>query len=315
MLNKIYEKTKDFIKNNYKTLLIMLFLIVIFNIKLDYDIYSPGGLLNIDDRIEVENSDETSGSYNLTYVSAKKGILPFVLLSYVIKDWDLVSLDEERIEDESYEEIVERNKIYLEEGMNNSVIAAFDEAGETYKINSSKVKVLYILSDAETSLKVGDEIVSVEGNKVNKSSELIKIIQGKNVGDNLTIKVIRNEKEKEVTAEVKEIENEKIIGIMLVNIYDIDTFDKINIKYKNNEGGSSGGLMNALYIYDALVKEDLRNGLKIAGTGTIDELGNVGEIGGIKYKLLGASKNNADIFITPNDNYEEALKVRQIITA
>jgi PDZ domain-containing protein len=54
---------------------------------------------------------------------------------------------------------------------------------------------------------------------------------------------------------------------------------------------------------------DLTKGLKIAGTGTIDDDGNVGEIGGVKYKLAGAVKEKADIFLVPNDtNYEEALE-------
>ena len=47
------------------------------------------------------------------------------------------------------------------------------------------------------------------------------------------------------------------------------------------------------------------------GTGTIDKDGTVGEIGGVKYKLLGAYKDKAQIFICPLENYEEALKVKE----
>ena len=67
--------------------------------------------------------------------------------------------------------------------------------------------------------------------------------------------------------------------------------------------------MTSLSIYNALVENDITKGRIIVGTGTIDILGNVGEIGGIKYKLLGAEKDNADIFLCPIDNYEEALAV------
>ena len=48
-----------------------------------------------------------------------------------------------------------------------------------------------------------------------------------------------------------------------------------------------------LAIYKELIEEDITHGLKIVGTGTIDELGNVGEIDGVKYKILGAVKNKA----------------------
>ena len=44
-------------------------------------------------------------------------------------------------------------------------------------------------------------------------------------------------------------------------------------------------------------------------TYTIDEDGNVGAIGGVKYKMLGAQKDGADIFFVPKENYDEAKKV------
>ena len=64
-----------------------------------------------------------------------------------------------------------------------------------------------------------------------------------------------------------------------------------------------------LKVYNALTKEDITHGLKIVGTGTIDFDGNAGEIDGVKYKLLGAVKNKADIFICPKENYEEAINL------
>ena len=38
--------------------------------------------------------------------------------------------------------------------------------------------------------------------------------------------------------------------------------------------------------------------------------GSVGVIGGIKFKILGANKK-ADIFLVPEGNYKEALKVKK----
>jgi PDZ domain-containing protein len=64
-----------------------------------------------------------------------------------------------------------------------------------------------------------------------------------------------------------------------------------------------------ILIENKLIKEDLTKGLTIVGTGTIDEAGNVGEISGIEYKLEGAVKAHADIFLAPlGDNYKDALK-------
>jgi len=70
--------------------------------------------------------------------------------------------------------------------------------------------------------------------------------------------------------------------------------------------------MTALTVYSYLTNKDLAKGRTVVGTGTIDTYGNVGEIGGVKYKLIGAVKNKADIFLVPNgENYEEAIKIKQ----
>ena len=49
-------------------------------------------------------------------------------------------------------------------------------------------------------------------------------------------------------------------------------------------GGPSAGLMFTLEIYNQLVDEDLTRGHEIAGTGTINEKGEIGPIGGIQQK-------------------------------
>ena len=71
-------------------------------------------------------------------------------------------------------------------------------------------------------------------------------------------------------------------------------------------------MITTLDIYDKLTKDDLTNSYKIAGTGTIEADGSIGEIGGVKYKLAGAVKNKADIFLVPNgNNYEECVKLQK----
>lgn len=82
------------------------------------------------------------------------------------------------------------------------------------------------------------------------------------------------------------------------------------MKTKGSESGSSGGLMLALAIYNDLIKDDLTKGRKIVGTGTISLDGTVGAIDGVKYKMLGAAKKEADIFLCPEENYDEALKIK-----
>ena len=99
------------------------------------------------------------------------------------------------------------------------------------------------------------------------------------------------------------------MGIVLVTNYIYETNDEVDIAFKTGEGGSSGGLVLALGIYSKITGIDLLKGRNIAGTGTIDIDGNVGEIDGIKYKIAGAVKNKMDVVLVSPYNYEEAKNI------
>ncbi|NUS12681.1 MAG: PDZ domain-containing protein [Streptomyces sp.] len=71
-------------------------------------------------------------------------------------------------------------------------------------------------------------------------------------------------------------------------------------------GGPSAGMMFALGILDKLTPGDMTGGRFVAGTGTIDDDGNVGPIGGISLKTIGARDKGAQFFLTPADNCGEA---------
>ena len=117
--------------------------------------------------------------------------------------------------------------------------------------------------------------------------------------------------EREIDALVEE-EGRKIFGIMLMIDRKYETDPKVNISFRASESGPSGGLITALEMYNGLVKKDISNGMNIAGTGTIDALGNVGSIGGVRYKVIGADAGEADVFLVPKGkNYKEAMKVKK----
>ncbi|MGI8826941.1 MAG: S16 family serine protease [Chloroflexota bacterium] len=64
--------------------------------------------------------------------------------------------------------------------------------------------------------------------------------------------------------------------------------------------GPSAGLMFTLGIVEQLKRQDITHGCKIAGTGTVDYLGQVGEIGGAKQKIIAARGAGAEYFLVPN---------------
>ena len=86
MIKKVLKNIYNDIKKHYITYLVYLLFVVSLFIHFDYYIYSSGGLVDLKDRIKVDNSYETKGSINLTYVSVRKSNIYNILLSYVIKD-------------------------------------------------------------------------------------------------------------------------------------------------------------------------------------------------------------------------------------
>jgi len=299
------------IKKYYKTYIVYILVLSTFFIELDYYIYSPGGLISLNDRIIVDNGYESEGSFNLTYVSSKKGILPIVLLSYIIPSWDLEPIEESRIENESTDEIIKRNQIYLKETSYDAIISAFDEANIKYEIENIDVTVTYVYDEADTDLKVGDIIKSIDGVKVDNFDKIKLIFSTYKEKEKINIKVQRDDKIIDCYAILYKQDNNLIIGIHLSELKNIITNPSVEYIFKDSESGSSRGLLCALEIYNKITKFDLTKGDVISGTGTIDENGIVGAIDGVKYKLKGAVKKGADVFIVPTDNYEEALKIKK----
>lgn len=306
-MTKLFKYIKKDIKTYWKNYLAFILIVPWFFISFDCNIYSPGSLVDLTDRIEVDSSYESKGSFNLTYVTARKGTLPNIILSKFFKNWDIVGNEENRIEDESESEIVERNKIYLKETSYDAIIAAFTEANISYEVESIDVTVTHVYEYAKTDIKTGDIIRNINGTTIKDFNSLKEEIVKYKKGDSLKINVERNNKIIECEAELVEEDGRVIIGATLSELKNIKTDPKVEYIFKDNESGASRGLLCALDIYNKITKFDLTKGDIISGTGSIDQNGVVGSIDGVKYKLAGAVKKKAKVFIVPTGNYKEAL--------
>ncbi|MDD6879447.1 MAG: PDZ domain-containing protein [bacterium] len=307
------NKVKTFFKENYREMITIVILLIILNFPLKYSIMVSGGTINIDDRIKITNSYKSSGSFNLAYVTEVKATIPSYLLSYIIPNWTKVPLsDYQANENETSSDIETRAKVYLEYSKQAAIKNAYELAGKKFNINDNKFYIVYVDAEANTDLKIGDIIKTIDNKAVKEMDEYKEIISNKKIGDKVSLKVDRNGKTIDAYAYIKNINNKKLTGISVINLYDYEVDPEIELTFKNNESGSSGGLMLSLAIYDKLTSEDLTKGKKIVGTGTIDFLGNIGQIDGVEYKLKGAVKQKADIFIAPiGDNYDECIKLKE----
>lgn len=313
MFNKVYEKVKKYLKENYKFILFEIFIVLILVMPLPYYVNTTGGIIDVTKYIDVENKTKSKGSFNLAYVTSYRATIPTYLLSYILPGWDIENIDSYTYsEKESASDVANRGKLSLTSANNAAIEVAYTKADKEYSITNSYYNIIYIADEAETSLQVGDILLEYDGYKLEDIEQYTNYISSKKEGDKINLKVLRKNKKVDAYAKVKIIDNQKLVGISIYKTFDYKTDPKISIHFTSSEEGPSGGFMTALAIYDMLIEKDLTHGLTIVGTGTIDNEGNVGEIDGVSYKLKGAVRKKADIFFAPTgSNYEEAKKIQK----
>jgi PDZ domain-containing protein len=208
------------------------------------------------------------------------------------------------------------NKIYMDSAVNEAKATAFKAAEIPFERSFKGIYVMAVQNDSNFKkyLKIGDTVTKVDGKHFDAASGYQKYIRARKVGTKITLTYERHGKIKAATARTVALAGSKKIagiGIALTDDVTVSSATKVTADM-GNIGGPSGGLMFSLQMYDALSPDDLARGRKIAGTGTIDKDGHVGEIGGIDKKVIVAYESGAKIFFAPylkptkaNLKYEE----------
>lgn len=312
MLKKFYEKVKEFIKTEYKFILFLIVFVVICTWPVNYYIVIGGGISDISDRVVVENSDSSNGSFNLSYVSELKGTTLSYLLSYVMPHWKRVSMDDYKYTtDEDYQDIEFRSELDLLSSNSNAIYYAYQLADKPCEVVKTDVYVIVKFPEYDNPLEVGDKLLKVNGVLCANLVEFQEAIQ-KVEGNSVRVTVLRDGKEMELTSKLYEEENRKVLGVGLQSVTTYDVDPEVEFQFEKNESGPSAGLITTLSIYDQLTKGDLTKGKLIAGTGTIEADGSIGPIGEVEYKLLGAVDGGTQVFLVPaGENYQDCKKMKK----
>lgn len=174
---------------------------------------------------------------------------------------------------------------------------------------SDSVAVATVDADGPSNgkLKAGDRLLSVNGAQVGSVNALIKMIKALPPGTAVRVGISRDGKQSERTITTAPSAADKTKSAIKVAIAPSYNFPfKAELRLADNIGGPSAGLMFSLGVYDVLTPGSLTGGKMIAGTGTIDAQGKVGEIGGIEQKIAGAQRDGARLFLVPAGNCAEA---------
>lgn len=154
-----------------------------------------------------------------------------------------------------------------------------------------------------------DRIISINGGTFEASfSGLASAMRAGSV----TVEIARAGETFEVTLDPTVIDGaygaKNTLGFATANSTRITDEDRPFLAIPRGTRGPSSGMMYALAYLDAVTEGDLTGGLRIAGTGTINPKGTVGEIGGVQVKVMAAVASDADVLIVDDRNYAEALE-------
>ncbi len=265
-------------------------------------IYDTLGDIKGEQIIEVQgrSPNEVSGELNLTTVGISGRGLSLV---QAIRGWfdDEVSVvPEESVypPDRSEEETRQANLDAFLSSERAAETVALGHLGYPVKV---VVQGLAEDSPAEGQLEEGDALEAVDGQPTPDADTLDDVLRSIPGGSTVTVSYTRlgEPGSTEITTRQAEDRKGSLLGVMILEQpsapFDVD----IQV---GKVGGPSAGLMLTLGILDLVGDEDLTDGAVVAGTGTIDQEGNVGPIGGIALKMAAAEDIEADLFLVPAGN-------------
>lgn len=186
-----------------------------------------------------------------------------------------------------------------------AVAAAFTELGRDFR-ESAVIARVVPGSPADGVLEEGDVLVAVNGTRVSTPMEAGEAVDKTPDGEPVELTVRRDGRRERVSVTREEIDGELRVGIEMQTSYEFPV--EVDLAIDPDIGGPSAGLMFSLAIYDALTKGSLTDGEVIAGTGTIQPDGTVGPIGGIDQKIAGARQDDAELFLVPAGNCDDAAE-------
>ena len=278
--------------------------------KTDYYFMAPGPPYQWDIEIEgTEFYDYEGNLYQLTVRRDEANYFTYIWAK-VDNSVDLYSREVILPKGVTPQELSEISMQNMKTSENVAIAVALDSLDYEIETQGDGVLVVGILDDSPVAGKLlkEDLITSINNEEIKSTTEFIALLRTYEIGDIGSSGIIREGIKKSIETKLIEhidYENEPMVGFLAstpnqrfvfpISI-DIDT---------GNVGGPSAGLMMALNVYNSLIENDITNGIKVAGTGTIEIDGSVGPVGGVKQKVIAAKNAGASLILVPTANFND----------
>jgi PDZ domain-containing protein len=300
-------------------LLFVFFAALIALLPVPYVTWLPGSTFDLlvtgteEDPIQIGEAETypTTGELRMTTVAvtspANQLSLPEVIAAYWLPSREVLPRDAVYSVGDTSTEINTLESQRMKASQDDAVVAALRAAQipvQEYPMVAS-VQASGLSVDV---LEPGDLITKVitvdhKGKEVHSVQELNEAVAEFHVGDDVVVEVLRSGKSLPVTITTKANAKQPDLPTLGASFrLGHQYVPNVRFSTQSDVGGSSGGLMMALAVYDKLTAKDLVNDRIIAGTGTIDDQGAVGSIGGVQEKIAAAVRDEATIFLLPEGN-------------
>ena len=278
--------------------------------KTEYYFMAPGPPYQWDIAIEgAESYDYEGNLYQLTVRRDEANYFTYIWAK-VDNSVDLYSREVILPKGVTPQELSEISIQNMKTSENVAIAVALNILDYEIETQGDGVLVVGVMDDSPVAGKLlkEDLIISINNEVIKSTTEFISLLRTYEIGDMVSIGLIRNDKEMSIETKLIEhidYENEPMVGFLASTpnqrfvfpiSVDIDT---------GNVGGPSAGLMMALNVYNSLTEYDITKGIKVAGTGTIEIDGSVGPVGGVKQKVIAAKNAGSTLILVPTANFDD----------
>jgi PDZ domain-containing protein len=294
-------------------LLVLVIAVAAAFIRVPYVLISPGTATPVDDVVEIRGAptyDHDGSVLFLTVnVSNQRPNLYGALGGWLDDDVDVLPEDDV-FPDNNREEERERNRAAMTASQVTATKVALERLGYTVPVDEYVVIGIERAAPAEEQLEVGDAITAVDGVSVREIDDLGEVVRQRQPGEPVTFELTRDDETLTVTVPTRASpeganEGQAQVGIFSAPQYDFPLEVTIDT---GSVGGPSAGLAFTLTILDKLSPGDLTGGNEVAVTGTIEDDGTVGPVGGVEQKVAAARRAGAELFIVPDAEAAEARR-------
>ena len=289
----------------------------------DYVIESPGPTLNVNAKIEgknevvsVKNTNTLTTPLAMTTVSVQgcddKGITYWQLIKSELTSSDAV-VDRDSVCPKNISEktVSQMNAAQMTGSQDSAVVAAWQLTKPDAKFTLTVEQA--VTDSAKQAFNKGDKLVSIvdadsKSVQITSYKQLREVLEKMTPGKPIKITIERDSATQDVSVVGAKPEDSSRKGAMLGITLNVNPPAGHEVTYAVERiGGPSAGMIFALDIAQRLEGKNYAGTTPVAGTGTIDLSGNVGAIGGIKQKMLGAKHEGYKVFLAPAGNCADVV--------